>query len=83
VARFLNCFSDKSVLGLMLGVCKNSLELCELILPYIIQECLLHQDENIRLVVSTRIISFFQEFQDQVGSSSTVLQDNVPVYFER
>ena len=83
VIRFLNCFSDKSVLGLMLGVCKNSLELCELILPYIIQEGLLHQDENIRLVVSTRINSFFKEFQDQVGSSSTFLQDKVPVYFER
>ena len=83
VTKFLRCFSDKSVLGLLSEICKDSLDMCELILNYIIHECLLHPDEDIRLVASTRINAFFKEFQDHIGSSSTFLRDNVPIYFDR
>ena len=70
VHKFLNCMSERSVLGLMKVVCKESEKLCELIFPFIVHECLLHSNADIRSIISFRICSFFKEYYDYSTSEN-------------
>ena len=64
VNKLLLCMSDKSVLGHVRGICKKSTSFCELVFPFIIHECLLSGNENIRAIMSGRICAFFKEIYD-------------------
>ena len=90
VHKLLSCMSDRSVLGLMKVVCNHSLRLCEIVLPFIIHECLLHCNGDIRLIVSSRINSFFLELfeystpeSESRGGTPVMYQTDAPVYMDK
>ena len=73
VETLLDCFTENTSLKMMVDACKCSLELCRILMPFIIHEFLLVNSSDVRIIVSKQINDFFRAHFEEVSKCPSSL----------
>ena len=73
VQTLIDCFAKNTSMRLLAGVCNCSLEVCRVLLPFLIHELLLVDCSDVRIIVSKKMNDFFRAHFEEVAKCSSSL----------
>ena len=73
VQTLIDCFAKNTSMKLLAGVCNCSLEVCRVLLPFLIHELLLVDCSDVRIIVSKKMNDFFRAHFEEVAKCSSSL----------